>query len=246
MQSWPQIIIDWMGLPSLAVLACVLLYRRWYKEFPLFFSYVIIAELIGLARFFFMGATGKIYTYVYWISDTALAVFAFLATYELFVKRLFPAFYRTRVYRYLFPLTAIMVTGMAVVLALLGTHSSIFSKTIRMYGFLRAIILLFFVALMVIMGRLWSKQEFGIAFGFVLDVSTSLALMGIWSHSPNRSVVLDRLSVFAYDVACIIWIYCFWPKPITAVTAKTISPEALQEAKKWEGSLKDFIAPDKP
>ena len=247
MQSWLQILIDWMGLPSLALLAGLLFYRRWYKEFPFFFFYVITAELVGVSRLFFMGSAGKIYIYAYWISDTALAAFAFLATYELFVKRLFPVFYRTRIYRYLFPVMAITMTCMAVLAALLGGHSSIFAKTIRAYGFLSAIVLFFFVALMSVMGRVWSKQEFGIAFGFGLDVSTSLALIGVWSYSSTHSVILDRLSVFAFDIACLIWLYCFWSAPKTSVASPLtgLSPEALNEAKKWEGSLKDFIAPGK-
>jgi len=50
--------------------------------------------------------------------------------------------------------------------------------TSRVFVFMQAAILVFFVALMIAMGRQWSKQEFAIAFGFGLDVSTSSILLG--------------------------------------------------------------------
>jgi len=98
-----------------------------------------------------------------------------------------------------------------------------------------------------LMGRNWSKQEFGIALGFGLDVSTSLFLIGIWSHTSNRSAILGRLAVFAYDIACLIWLYCFWPAPTQSGTPSVpeLSTEALHKAKKWEESLKDYISPGK-
>jgi len=246
-QSWLWGLIDWMGLPTLALLAGVLLLRRFYRIFPFFFSYVIAAEMVGVTRLATTHAPVTVYYQVYWVSDTILAVFAFLATYELFVKHLFPGFYRTRFYRHFFPAAAIVITLLAVLVALGGGHKSVLPMTSKVYEFLRAIILMFFVALMLVMGRVWGKQEFGIAFGFGLDVSTSLALIGIWSHTSNRSAFVVRLSVMAYDLACIVWLYCFWSAPKNPVTpsSPTLPPEALHEAKKWEESLKDFITPGK-
>ena len=197
-----------------------------------------------MSRIIFIRAPVRVYSQIYWTSDTVLAVFAFLAAYELFFKRLFPGFHRTRLYRYLFPALAILITISIALVALIGDHSTVLPKTSRIYELLRASILFLFVALTLIMGRSWDKQEFGIAFGFGLDVSTSLALIGIWSHTSNRNAIVGRLSVMAYDLACIIWIYCFWSAP-KATSPRPLSPEALHEAKKWEASLKDFIASDK-
>jgi hypothetical protein len=55
------------------------------------------------------------------------------------------------------------------------------------------------------------------------------------------------LPVIAYDIACIVWLYCFWTAPkIELPPAPTpLSPEALLEARKWQDSLKDFISPGK-
>jgi hypothetical protein len=248
-------LIDWFALPSLVLLACILFYRKLNREFPLFLSYVIATVLVGLIRIPASRASAIVYSNVYWISDIVVVLFAFLATYELFIGRLFPNFYRIRFFRYLFPLAAILVNIVVICAALYGNHKRVLLLTARIGEFLRAAILFFFVALMTLMGRRWERKEFGMAFGFGLDVSLSLASIAIvseplssiakWVHAANRSEIFNLLPVIAYDIACIIWLYCFWSAPKIQF-APTLPPEALQEAKKWEGSLKDFIAPDKP
>jgi hypothetical protein len=247
-QNWFQFVLDWVGLPSLALLAIILIYRRWYREFPFFFLYVLSAGLVGVARLFFLEeAPTRIYSRVYWVSDTALAAFAFLATYELFFKRLFSGFNKTRFYRFLFPAAAILVTSVVAGGSLIGGHLSALALTTRIFVFLQAATLVFFVALMILMGRRWSKQEFAIAFGFGLDVSTSSILLGILSHTASRNELLNRIAVIAYDIACLIWLYCFWfaPKAQATVPPVPLSAEALQEARKWEDSLKDFMSQGK-
>jgi len=247
MHEWFYFVIDWFALPSLALLACVLLYRNQQRQFPLFTLYVVAAELVGLTRLAASGAPSLVYRYVYWISDIVVVLFSLLAAYELFVKRLFPGFYKVRFFRYLFPSIAILVNIGMVLLAIYGNHKRLLLLTARAGEFLRAAILVFFVSLMALMGRRWEKREFGIAAGFGLDVSTALAEVAIWSHSPSKNALLSRLSVIAYDIACIIWIYCFWraPKSEPAVPTAPLSPAALHEAKKWEESLKDYMSSGK-
>ncbi|HET9166770.1 MAG TPA: hypothetical protein VFP11_12295, partial [Candidatus Angelobacter sp.] len=178
-QNWFQFVLDWVGLPSLALLAIILIYRRWYREFPFFCLYVLSAGLVGVARLFFLEkAPTHMYSRVYWVSDTALAAFAFLAAYELFFKRLFAGFNKTRFYRFLFPAAAILATSVVAGGSLIAGHLSALALTTRVFVFLQAAVLVFFVVLMIAMGRRWTKQEFAIAFGFGLDVSTSSILLG--------------------------------------------------------------------
>ena len=247
MHEWVYFVIDWFALPSLALLACILFYRKQQRQFPLFSLYVVAAELVGLTRLAASGAPSLVYRYVYWISDIVVVLFSLLAAYELFVKRLFPGFYKVRFFRYLFPTIAILVNVGMVLLAIYGNHKRLLLLTARTGEFLRAAILVFFVSLMALMGRRWEKREFGIAAGFVLDVSTALAEVAIWSHAPSKNAVLSRLSVIAYDIACIIWLYCFWAAPTQTGTPSTpeLTTEALHKAKKWEESLKDYISPGK-
>lgn len=244
--QWLWFVLNWLGLPALALLAIVLIYRRWNRVFPYFLIYVISAEAIGLIRLAASRFLPNAYSKIYWISDTVLAAAAFLAAYELLFTRLFPAFYRVRFYRSLFPAAAILITVLMIFGALLGGHFSILATAIHTYEFLRGAALFFFVLLMLVMGRSWGKPEFGIAFGFGLDNSTTLMVLGAWMHASKRAS-LAGWSVVAYDLACLIWLYCFWSaRPAQAAPASpALSAEALQEARKWEDSLKDFMSQGK-
>src|SRR5579864_785714 len=122
LQGWLYFLVNWFGLPALALLAILLVYRRWHRVFPLFLIYVIGTELIGIVRL--VSIRSGFYARIYWISDAVFASLALLATYELFFKRLFPAFYRVRFYRTLFPAAAILIAGGVAISALLGGHFS--------------------------------------------------------------------------------------------------------------------------
>jgi hypothetical protein len=157
---WLWFVLNWLGLPALALLAIVLIYRRWNRVFPYFLIYVISAEAIGLIRLAASRFLPNAYSKIYWISDTVLAAAAFLAAYELLFRRLFPAFYRVRFYRSLFPAAAILITVLMIVSALFGGHFSVLATAIHTYEFLLGAALFFFVLLMLVMGRHWGKQEF--------------------------------------------------------------------------------------
>jgi len=247
MPNWANILVDWFAVPSLALLACILLYRKLYREFPLFFSYVVVTEMVGLARYIASKGPASIYSYFYWISNLVVVLFAFLASYELFVGRLFPRFYKVRFFRILFTLAVILVNVLVVFAAIYGNHKRWILLSSRIGEFLRAAVVFFFVALMTVMGRKWEMKEFGIAFGFGLDVAMSLASVTFWTQASKRSPLVGRIPVIAYDIACIIWIYCFWraPESEPAVSTASLPPEALHEAKKWEESLKDYISSGK-
>ncbi len=244
--SWIWGLLDWAALPLLAVLALVFIYRRWVAEFPVFFSYVVIACVVGMARLIGSSAPASVNFYVFWISDIVYSLFALMATCELFIKHLFPRFYKIRFYRYLFVIAAILATLCSIVVALISGHLRVLHSIVYIYNFARAAILVFFVALMMLMGRRWTRLQLGIAIGFVLEVSASLASLGIWSHTPSWNELIGRIFVVVYDSACLIWVLCFWTgaKP-QAPLPDPIPVEHLHQARKWEEVLKDFLTSGK-
>ena len=248
MLHWATLIIDWFSLPSLALLAWIFLSRGWRKEFPLFFLYVLATQLVGFTRLITFRAPPGLYRTVYFVSDTVLMVFAFLATYELFIKRLFPRSQKIRLFRYLFPSVAILIALLTVSSALYGDHKEVLVVTARVYEVCQAAVLVFFVALMTLMGRQWNKQELGIACGFGLDVSTSLGTLAFWSHASHPGPLISRIPVIAYDLACIIWIYAFWKRQDSSgihVEDGRINAQTLHQARKWEELVKDLLTPGK-
>jgi hypothetical protein len=238
-------VIDWAALPSLAVLALLLFVRKYHRDYPLFFAYVVVADVIGISRLWASRLPLKFYFYVYYISDIAIVVFAFLAIYELFIQRLFPAFYKVRFFRYLFPAAALVITMVGAGIAAYSGNLSALMITERVYEFARAAVLFFFVTLMVVMGRSWNKQQFGVALGFGFDVAATFAALAfLMRYGYEESA--RRIPAAAYDLACFVWLYCFWPaRQIPAPPANQLRADHLHEAKKWEEAVKDLLRPDK-
>jgi hypothetical protein len=58
---------------------------------------------------------------------------------------------------------------------------------------------------------------------------------------------MDRLESIAFDVACLIWLWSFSRgKKAAANDFHEVDPTVLEEAKKWEKSLKEFMPHGKP
>lgn len=239
-------LVGWFAVPVLVLLAGILVWRRVPREFPHFFNYVTINALVGLARLWAYHAGLRIYAVIYWPSDVLVSIFAFLATYELFVRRLFPRFSSIRLYRFLFPAAAIAIALIAVPAALETHKISIPTTTIHIFDILRVATLIFFVGLMVFMGRQWTRYEFGIAAGLIIEASALLMTTFVWSHAVIVRHVLDQLPVIAFDVACLIWLITFLkPENPAPAAVALIDPQVIQEAKKWEETLKGSIGKKK-
>jgi hypothetical protein len=108
-------------------------------------------------------------------------------------------------------------------------------------------VLVFFVALMAIMGREWKRYDFGIALGFGLQAAVALVNAAVRTRIHYKPTILGTIEVIAYDAACLIWLITFLKpeKSLIPTPADQLSPETLQQARKWEDTLKDFIAPGK-
>jgi hypothetical protein len=239
-------IVNWLSLPILAALAFVLLWRGFYREFPFFFWFVLITDIATVVRYLAQNGRGQTYFYAYWITDLVITVFNFLAVYELFIGRLFPRFFKVRFYRYLFPAATAMILFLGWLTALESPHKqTALLIEARVLDFVLLAMLAFFVTLMMVMGRQWTKHDFGIAFGFGINSAAFLLASAAWVRSHYRPSAIDHLPLIAYDLTCLIWLYCFWSVSKNQLPPPQLPPDALNEAKKWEGSLKGFITPGK-
>lgn len=234
-------VIDWCSLPVLAVLAVLLFWRGAVRKVPYFLYYVLAGEVVGLVRLWFYDPASRAYFITYYTTDVIIAVFAVLATCELFLKRLFPRFYELRFYQHLFPMGAIAIALVVVPGAVALRKVSLLLMTIHGLEVLRVLALLFFVGLMVVMGRHWSRFEFGIALGLGIQASAVLATSALWIRSPHGHI-LDHLSVVAYDLACFTWLITFLrPEKQATVPTASVRPEVLEQAREWERTLKDSL-----
>lgn len=231
----------WLSTPVLVAVAGLLLWRKLWRQFAFFFCYIALELAIDAARKATFSKP-KAYLYTYWITAVVAALFALLATCELFVKRIFPRFYEVGFYRYLFLVVGAILAGLAMLTVFGGLGFAVLANLFRTFDFLRAAVLVFFIALMLFMGRGWARYEFGIALGLGLDAAAFLVVFAIFTRSGPLHGVLRDLPVFAFDAASIIWLVTFLrPEKPTVVRAAPVRPEVLEQAREWERTLKDSL-----
>lgn len=239
-------VIYWFSVPALAVLTAVIFRRGLHRRLPLFFAYALVACVTEGARFVAYHQSFKVYAYTYWISELVTSVFALLATYELFLMRIFPQFQKVKLYRFLFFVAAITVLSLAVLTAFKSIQVKVLFRILHGIDFLRVGMLFFFVALMLFMGRQWKRYEFGIALGFGVDAAAFVSAWAIFTRPGFMPNLAGKMPLFAYDIACVIWLITFLkPEKPELVPTKPVSPEVLQEARKWEETLKGSLGKKK-
>ena len=240
--NWLIIFLEWFPLVALAALAGIFLLRRLYRELPFFFLYVISALLIGISRYAAYRLGRGPYFYTYWISDLIASVILLFPLYEVSLRRLFPRFYKVRLYRNLFPVVALLILLGTISAALQAQDkSAAFQMASRGFDFMRTAVLTFLVLLMVLMGRNWTRYDFAICLGFGLQAALALINSAVRTWQHHSSMLFDDLEYFAYNLACLIWVVAFW-KPERSAVVAPLDAEALHKAQKWEEELKKFLA----
>src|SRR6476661_2102951 len=242
--GWLWDVVAWVSLPLLVILAGVMLWKRLVREFPFFFTYVSVTAFIGVMRFIaYKGFSANVYFYVYWSSDFVILLVTFLAIYEIFLKRIFPGFGKVRLYRYLFPSFAVLISLAAFLMVLHAPdRKAAFLITSRVFDFLRSAVIGFFVLLILLMGRTFAGYEFSITSGFGIQAAIAFANAAVRLQKGSRSDTMDRVELIAFDAACVIWLASFSiGKKAPPKDFQEIDPNALEAARKWEKSLKDFV-----
>jgi hypothetical protein len=233
----------------LILVSAIFFWRRTYRQLPLVFLYLLSAWLFGIARFAAYRMGKQPYFYTYWISELAGAVTVSLALYEVFLRRLFARFYNVRLYRNLFPAVAFVILVSTIITALQAPDKrAVFLMASRGFDFVRTSVLVFFVALMALMGREWKRYDFGIALGFGLQAAMALINAAVRARVHYKPTILGIFEILAYDAACLIWLITFWKPeslPPPPVASQQIAAERLQQARKWEQVLKHLLTPGK-
>ncbi|HEX5434768.1 MAG TPA: hypothetical protein VFY05_11060 [Candidatus Angelobacter sp.] len=176
------------------------------------------------------------------------AVIFSLALYEVFLRRLFPRFHKVSLYRALFPGAAAAILLLTIIAVLQSSdRSAAFHIASRAFDFVRTAFLVFFMLLMLLMGRQWSRYDLGITLGFGIQAAAALANAAVRSRLGHRSQFFDTAEAITFEAACVIWLITF-SKPEHAhrlQPAETLDPLVLPQARKWESVLKDWLTPGK-
>lgn len=198
--------IYWFSLPALAIIWFILARRKLARELPFFFYYIVSSEITGLTRLAVYYLRPNAYGYAYWTSEFLLTLLALLTTCELFLKRFSPTFHETRFCRRFIPIAAYFSFLIAFI-AFLGEqiNQHHFLASLHALHLVSAVILMFFVGLMLLMRHHWTRNEFAIASGLTFDAAGTLIAFAVWMEKSRPS----QLPVLAYDLACMVWLISF-------------------------------------
>lgn len=239
-------LLFWFPVVVLTLLSAVFLWRRIWSELPLFFLYIVSAPAVGMLRYAAFLASKTVYFYVFWISELELAVVFSLALYEVFLRRLFPQFHKIRLYRRLFPAVAALILLLTIAAAVQSADTkAAFLVASRAFDFVRTAFLVFFMILMLLMGRQWTRYDLGITLGFGVQAAVALANAAVRARLGHRSPTFDTLEAITFEIACVIWLVTF-VKPERSgylQPAAPLDPAMLHQARKWETILKDWLTP---
>jgi hypothetical protein len=193
--------------------AIVVFYRRLYREFPFFFSYLMTVVVVEVIRLTLQHRSQILYFYVYWATETIVVLLAFLVLYEVFLLRLFPGINITPILRYLFPISAAMVAGLTLLMFVSApsggpSHLAVLVGEFTLaLSFCQVAVLAFFCALMLFMSREWRRHELGIAAGFGIYGSVKLFTTVQRAQQHYGSAAIHQLPTVAYAVATLIWLF---------------------------------------
>lgn len=243
-----QTTVFWFTVANLVLLVALFLWRHVYRDLPFFFLYIVSAVLVGAARYAAYYISPKVYFYVFWFSEFSGFFIVVLALYEVSLQRLFPAFFRFRFYRVLFPVLAVIVPIISIQVALqVPNKKAAFWMIDRGYDAARAAVLLCVVALMIFMGRSWKRYDFGILFGFAVQAAAAVLEGVARVQSQYKATIWDTVETFSFGVSCLIWFITFWKpeKPIALQPLDQTAAQTLHQARAWQTALKEWLTPGK-
>jgi len=231
-------------------LCLLLLARRIYREFPIFFGYTALSVIVTVALW---GASKNAiwYSAIYWVSEALSVILAFLALNEA-LRSVFRNFLGMRWFRWLFPGIGILMISAAVlrIIVLPRPAFSSFTTTILgleiAVGFLQFGIFSLFIILVRLFHLRWGQHAAGIVFGFGVSAAGSLVAYLLRSEFGTKFDPVIRIApAIAYIIGVAIWLATFLKaepaRPETAWAATLTPEQMLTELKRHTKTVKGIL-----
>ena len=194
--------------------------RRLYQQFPFFVLYltwVFSKTVVLLAMDFMPSFTGDQYFYAYMIARTGVAALVFGVLYELFTKTLcnYPALRNlgSNLLRLSCVILLLLATALAWLVPAAGTGQRMAELYLleRTVSILQIGLLLFLFVFSRYLGVSWRSRAFGIALGFGILASVTLATTAIRSQvepvvRSGVSDIIDLINEGALLSCNLIWL----------------------------------------
>ena len=245
-----DLVLTVVGMGLEVVLCLLLIVRRYYRDFPIFFAYVTLS-LIATIVLWSISNNTHYYSIIYWANDALAIGLAFFALNEA-LRSVFRNFLGMRWFRWLFPGIGIVMISVAILRILLLPRPafSLFTTTILgleiAVGFLQFGIFTLFIVLVRLFHLRWGQHAAGIVFGFGVSAAGSLVAFLLRSEFGTKFDPVVRIAApIAYIIGVAIWLATFLkaePGRTEAAWAATLTPEQMiTELKQHTKTVKGIL-----
>jgi hypothetical protein len=242
-----SLIFWWGGLPLQAALLWLMVRQRAFKAFPWFFTYTVFSLLAYFVR---LAANGHsdLQFQAYWATDAIYAGLGIVVMYEVF-RAVFRGLIRLWWFRMIYPLTVGFTISLAVV----------FTRSMRAgpyrYSILRWILagelgvrviqvstFVILVILALLFGLRTRQHAFGVSAGFgIYSTVALLAFTEYYEIGTRFFLPWSQISVTAYNVAVIVWLWYFRRPPDESRTDPP--PISVHELERYREAMKKVRRP---
>jgi hypothetical protein len=247
-----DVILNLAGVTLAVALAGVLLWRKTYREYPMFFAYIASSVLIALFRLSVSGDY-ELFFKVSWSTEALYAILAILALHEVFYRVFRSFFYAYRWFWILFPAVVVIITSIAVLHAvqhppvqappLIGV---ILSIGVGVNVIQSAVFILFFGAVWFFQVRRRNYPS-RIVDGFAVMALTGLAYELRSVFGTRFNTLAKYATSVAYLVAVLLWLYTFIqpPEPELKWELAITPQQLLEEIRQYTKIFRKFLGRDK-
>lgn len=233
----------WCTQPILQlVVAAVLWHRKVYKQFPVFFTFLLAQVLIFFVTFPLYGSekTYRWYFWLFWIGEALNAVLGFKIIHEIFLDVFRPYHALKDLGTPVFKWAGVVMLLVSVVVATSNSFSqdpiihavTTLERSVRLVQFG---LILFLILFSRFLGVSRKQISFGIALGFGLFAGSQLMILAMKSGGLVGRVNFNLIDMISYNFSILIWLaYSFLP-----TVARETAVNHLQ-TQRWEQGLADL------
>lgn len=214
-------LVDWAlrvtPAALLLTLVGVFVRRKFYRDFPFFFAYIVFAPLATAARVSVSTNPWR-YAVVYWSTEAIFGILALMALNEVF-KRMFDLDYDEHWwFRLILPVTAIVISCFFLTQPLRPTVAARITNAIFSFDLgvhcLEGILLAIFLPLQIARVPVSDQYESGILAGFGVSAAITMVADVIRSDYGKTAEAFFRYAPpVGYIIAAGIWLHAFLKAP---------------------------------
>jgi hypothetical protein len=231
----------WFAQPVLQVAVAIVVWRRQlYKQFPVFFGFLLTQVGVFAVTYSVYGLNSLWYFWLYWSSQAFNAILSFKIIHEIFLDVFRPYHSLKDLGTPVFKWAGLVMLLVSVVVAASNSFNQdpVAHAVITLQRSVRLVqvgLILFLILFSRFLGVSRKRVSFGIALGFGLFAGVELMMLAMHSGGLIRQGTLNLINMMCYNLSVLVWLgYSF-----SRVVERDAGVNYLQ-TQRWERGLADL------